>query len=41
MAMDLIAECDKNLENSPLPEKVPVEELDEWLFGLRMSNMLG
>jgi hypothetical protein len=38
-ASELIAELESKIGTSPLPERVVVDELDEWFYGLRLGHM--
>ena len=38
-ASELIIELEAKIVNSPLPERVAVDEFDEWFYGLRLGHM--
>lgn len=38
-AKELIKDLEATIVNSPLPERVPTDAIDEWFFNLRMQHM--
>ncbi len=40
LAKELIREFDSEIKRSPLPENVDIRELDDWLYNLRIDNII-